>query len=478
MRNVAELVKTDGAEARIRSAAEFEENEELQRIAEGGTKAIRSKVWSLAWPSLAEMTLQNVLQMIVMIMVGWVGPEAVAAVGLTNQPIFFALAIFMALNVGSTAIVARAIGAGNREEANRAAQQTMSVNLLLSIVIAFLGYAFAEDMLRILQAEPEVLKEGVPYAQIMLLSLSFTVVSMSMSAVLRGAGDTKTPMKINVLSNVLVVVLGFPLIYGLPGIPGLGVVGAAVATAIARLVATLWVTWVLFSGQTLLRLTVKDSIRFDRDIFRRIVRIGLPSAGEQFAMRAGQLIFTIILAGLGTTAVAAHSICFSILGLSFMPGMAFAAAASSLVGQGLGARNPELAERFGWETSRYGRIFAGAMSLVFLLFAPYILRMYTNDPNVIEQGTVALRIIGIVQISQASQFILAGALRGAGDTRIPLYSMIIGVLIVRVALCMLFVLVFHWGIVGAYLSMAADQIARSTIIYFRYRSGLWKKALV
>ncbi|MDF2960159.1 MAG: efflux family protein [Paenibacillus sp.] len=452
--------------------------QQLLRLETGGKKEIRKVILQLAGPSLVENIMLNLLQMLVMIMVGHVSAEAITAVGLTNQPVFFAFAVFMALNIGTTAIIARSTGAGNMQEANRTAQQTFILSLLLSMVILTFSYIYAEAILFWLGATPEVLEIGVSYAQMMFVSLGFTVISTSLSAVLRGAGDTRTPMKINVLSNIIVVLLGYPLIYGFAFIPGMGIMGAAIATAIARATAMVWVLTVLFGKQSIIRLSWKQIWMFDQPLIRRIMKIGLPSAGEQFALRIGQLVFTLVVSGLGTSVFAAHTICFNIMGLTFMPGMAFSLAASTLVGQGLGAGKPDLAEKFGWETSRFGRIFAGLMGVAFIGLAPYIMMLYTHDPSVIEPGTDALRIIGLIQTFQASQFILAGALRGAGDTRFPLLSTFIGVFIFRALLCMLFVLVFGWGIIGAYISIAVDQIVRTVIIFYRYKSGRWKTAAV
>jgi putative MATE family efflux protein len=448
--------------------------QQLLKLETGGKKEVRKVILQLAGPSLVENLMMNLLQMIVMIMVGHLGAEAITAVGLTNQPVFFALAIFMALNIGTTAIIARAMGGGNVADANRTAQQTFMLSLLLSIVVISLSYIFAGSILVLLGATQDVLREGVGYAQMMFLSLGFTVISTSLSAVLRGAGDTRTPMKINVLSNILVVALGYPLIYGIGAVPGMGLIGAAVATIAARGIATLWVVVVLFGKGSILQLSWKRLFIWDYPIVRRIVKIGLPSAGEQFALRTGQLVFTLVVSGLGTAVFAAHTICFNIMGFTFMPGMAFSLAASTLVGQGLGAGKPDLAEKFGWETSRFGRIFAGLMGVVFILLAPYIMMLYTHDPAVIDAGVDALRIIGLIQTFQASQFILAGALRGAGDTRFPLLSTFVGVFIFRALLSLLFVLVFKWGIVGAYLAIAIDQIVRSAIIFYRYKGGRWK----
>jgi putative MATE family efflux protein len=452
--------------------------EQLLKLEAGGKKELRKVILQLAGPSLVENLMMNLLQMIVMIMVGHLGAVAITATGLTNQPVFLALSIFMALNIGTTAIIARAMGSGDVEEATRTAQQTFMLSLILSVVVNGLSYIYAEHMLVLLGASPEVLHEGVRYAQIMFLSLGFTVISTSLSAVLRGAGDTKTPMKINVLSNILVVVIGFPLIYGIGVIPGLGLNGAAIATTIARGIATLWVVYVVFGKDAIIKLSWRQLFRIDYPIIRRIVKLGLPSAGEQLALRGGQIVLTLVISGLGTAVFAAHTIVFNILSFSFMPGMAFSLAASTLVGQGLGADRPDLAEKFGWETSRLSRIFGGVMGVAFFVLAPYIMRLYTSDPEVINGGVAALRIIGLVQTFQASQFVLAGALRGAGDTRIPMISTFVGVFIFRGALSVLFVIGFHWGIIGAYLSIAVDQLVRTAIIFYRFKNGKWKTATV
>lgn len=437
-------------------------------------KAVRQTIFRLAGPSLVEMMLINVAQMLNMIMVGRVGAEAVAAVGLTNQPYLLLISLFMTLNVGTTVIVARSIGSGHVEEANRAANQAFLLNVALSVIVAAFGYWFAGDLLHLMGGEESVVAYGLAYAKIIFLSTAFSTISTALSATLRGAGDTKTPMKINVLANILVVVLGFPLIYGLWGFPKMGVTGAAVATIIAQSISMIWVIAVMFSGKYVVRLTLTNFFRLDREIIRKIFSIGYPSAIEQIVMRVGMLIFVKIAASLGTIALAATQIAFNIFGMSFMPGMAFSIAASTLVGQSLGAAKPELAEKFGWQVRRMGSIVAGAMGLVFIIFANYIMMLYTTDPEIIANGVIGLRIMGLIQISQSTQFILGGALRGAGDTKYPLYSTFIGVWGFRVLLSLIFVFVFHLGITGIWIAAAVDQFARSLLIYRRFKQGKWK----
>jgi len=441
-------------------------------------KAVRQSIFRLAGPSLVEMLLTNFTQMLSMIMVGRLSPEAVATVGLTNQPFFLLLALFMTLNVGTTVIVARSIGAGKVEEANRAAGQAFLLNIVLSVITIAFSYMFAGELLRMMGGSEEVVEHGLTYAKIVFLSIGFTTISMSLTATLRGAGDTRTPMKINVFANILVVLIGFPLIYGLGSFAGLGITGAGIATITSQFVSMVWVTGVMFSGKYKVRLSLRHLFRLDKEMIVRICKIGLPSALEQIIMRLGMLIFVKVAASLGTMAVAATQIAFSIFGLTFMPGMAFSIAASTLVGQALGASLPDLAERYGWQVRKIGMYVAGGIGVGFILFAPQIMLLYTTEPEIIEKGALAIRIMGFMQVSQATQFILGGALRGAGDTRYPLYSTFIGVWGFRVALSLLFVYGFKMDLYGIWLAAAADQFVRSVLIFRRFKKGAWKTVRV
>ncbi|MFE5321346.1 MATE family efflux transporter [Paenibacillus sp. NPDC056579] len=438
-------------------------------------KAIRSMIYRLAGPSLVEMLLINFAQMMNMIMVGRIGAEAVATVGLTSQPYLLLLVLFVALNTGTTVIVARAVGSGNVEEANQAAGQAFLLNILLSVAVVALSVLNARWLLSAMGANEEVIGHGLTYARITFLSIGFTTISSVLSAILRGAGDTRTPMKINVVSNAVAVALGLPLIYGFAGFLGMGVTGAAAASITAQLIATAWLVSVMVSGHYMVRLRWKDVTRFNSAIVMRVLKIGLPTSAEQLIMRLGIATFVKISAGLGTVALAANQLVTSVIGLSFMPGMAFAVAASTLVGQALGAQKPELAETYVWQVRKFGMVVAGIMGLVFMLFAPYILMLYTGDRHIIDAGTLALRIVGFIQVSQASQFILGGALRGAGDTRYPLYSTLIGVWGVRVVLSLLFVQGLGWGMAGLWSAVALDQFLRSNLIYWRFKRGNWKR---
>lgn len=438
-------------------------------------RAIRRMIFKLAGPSLTEMLLINLTQMMMMIFVGHLGSTSVAAVGFTSQIYALMTVCFAALNTGTTVIVARSVGSGRREDANRAAGQSLLLGTMLSLFIMFAGLLYGEKLLFMMGANADVVQEGLTYARLMFISIAFSSISSSLSAILRGAGDTRTPMKINVLAAYLSVSLGFVLIYGHLGIPVLGTTGAAAATLIVQFGAMLVFLLVMFSGKFELALSWREISHFDKKMIGRMLSIGIPASLEQLVMRLGIMTFVKIGAGLGTTAIAASQLVTNVIGLSFMPGAAFAIAASTLVGQSLGVGKAELAERYVRQVRKYGMALAGVIGAIFIVFAPQILSLYTNDATMIREGTWALRIVGFIQVSQISQSIVGGALRGAGDTRYPLYSTMIGVWGVRVVLSYVFVYVFGWGMIGLWSAVACDQFLRSHLIYLRYQRMAWKK---
>lgn len=422
------------------------------------------------------MLLVTLVGMADMIMVGRLGPAAIAAVGLTNQPMFFAMAVFMALNVGTTAVIARAVGGAERGLADDSLRQSFMLTMLMGIGVSVLGVVFARDVMVLMGAEEEVISLGVAYMQIVAAGAIFMLLTMCVAAALRGAGDTTTPMKVNTFCNILNVIGNYTLIYGKFGFPRMGVAGAALSTSISRVIALVLIMRVVTGGRFVLHL--KGPFRFNFPLIRRIVNVGLPAAIEQLILRGGQLTYLRIVAGFGTAVVASHQIAMNILGLSFMPGQAFAVAATTLVGQGLGARRPDLAEKGALETRRLGMAVSGLMALLFVVFGRYIAVLYSNDATVVAKTATVLRIIGLVQPAQSTQFILAGSLRGAGDTRWPLYSTAIGIWGFRVVVGYVLAVVLGMGLVGAWLGMAIDQLVRSAIILVRFRSGRWKLAEV
>lgn len=439
----------------------------------------RNPMWRemlrITWPAFIELVLSTLFGMIDMVMVGRLSPAAIAAVGLTNQPFMLLLAIFAAVNIGGTTMVAWSIGARDLSRAKRITRQVIVLNLVLGMIVGVLGVLAARPIVRFMGARPDTIELATSYYQIVAAGLVFQAVMMAVSACLRGAGETKIPMAYNVGSNLLNVFGNYVLIYGMWGFPRWGVAGAALSTSLARLLACFWALYVVyFSNYSVIKLKFKGNYLPDWEIIGKVFKIGLPSALEQFVLQSGLMLFAKIVSGLGTIGFAAHQIGLNISGLSFSPSMAFGVAATTLVGQSLGAGDLHKAEQYVRFIRKIAVATACLMGGIFILFSHPLARLYTADLVVAQMAGTVLKILALAQPGQSTQLTLAGALRGAGDTMYPLYASIIGIWMFRVGATFLFVNVFGWGLIGAWVALVLDQYIRSTVIYLRFRSGKWK----
>ena len=443
------------------------------------THPIRKDVTRIAWPVLAEMLLGSLFSMIDMMMLGRmantaVATTSVAAVGITNQPLFIGLALVQALNVGGTAMVARFIGSKQLHKVENTVKHVILLNLLLfAIPLSLLGILFTDPIMTVMGAHADTVAIGSLYFKIIMLGFIFQALNFSLAACLRGAGDTRLPMKINLGVNFLNVLGNAVLIYGLFGFPQLGIVGAGISTSLSHLLASFILFSYIFKGKSIVSLSLSP-FEFRKDTIYNLARIGIPASLEQISLRVGIVLFARIVASLGTVTFAAHQICLSILGLSFNPGQAFGIAASALVGQSLGAEQPTKAQEYAQETRKIGSVVSSFIALIFFIFGPQIVGLYTRDPEIISSASLALKVIALVQPFQSSQLILAGGLRGAGDTVWPLMATFFGVLGVRVVLSYVFVVLFGLGLVGAWMAVFVDQLVRWILVYTRFQTGKWK----
>ncbi|MGE5578715.1 MAG: MATE family efflux transporter [Bacillota bacterium] len=436
---------------------------------------IRKRIVNLALPALAEMTLMTLVSMADMIMVGRLGPWAITAVGLSNQPMFVAMSVFMSLNVGATALVARAIGARKPEEAFKVARQALVIATVMGAVLAVLGMLFAEQILSLMGAEPDALVPGTAYLRIVSAGLMFQGATFSLGASLRGAGDTKTPMSVNTVANLVNLVGNYLLIFGHFGFPRLEVVGAAIPTLLSRFVGFALIMRKVFSHRGAIKMSVTDSFGYDRETVSRIFKIGLPAALEQLVMRSGQMIFARIVSSFGTVTYAAHQVALNVEGLSFSPPQAFQTAATALTGQSLGAKKPDAAMRVGKEARFIGVCMAVLTGSILFFLGRYVVQMYTDDPTVIDLSSSMLKIIAFAQPFMAINFVLAGALRGAGDTKWTLYITMAGIWGVRVVAAYLLALNLGMGLTGAWIAMALDMTTRAVLVNLRFSAGHWTK---
>ena len=436
----------------------------------------------IAWPSFLELILTQLTSMADQIMVGHLpgqlGVMALSAVGLSGQPKFMLMTMIQAMNVGATALVARYRGQDNQEKANRVFRQAFILNFIMAAGFMILGLMFDKQLLRFIAGtgiSDETMEYARVYFRIQMYGFIPLAVSFTCTAVLRGIGDTKTPLVYNTTANVINVVFNYLLIYGKFGFPELDVAGASIATVIGQTVAFAIAMYIVWSKKRYVYLEItKDFFKFDGDIMYNVVMIGLPSMIEQLFMRAGMIIFTRTVTSLGDIQYATHLVCMNIMSMSFMGGQAFANASTTLTGQSIGRRRYDMAEIYMRFTRHVGLVFAMFLAVVFVIFGRNLVWLYNQTDEIVNMGGQIMILIGILQPIQASQFIIAGGLRGAGDTKYSAMVILITVLFVRAMFAVLFVRIFHWGLWGAWAALASDQCLRSLLILLRYNSGKWK----
>ena len=446
------------------------------------SKELYRDIIRIAWPSFVELLLTQLTSMVDLMMVGSmggkahpeIGTQALAAVGLTTQPKFLLMAAFVAMNTGVTALVARNKGTNDSKQANLVVRQGLLFTFCATIILSILGFIFAKPMVIFMgSTEAIVTKWATQYLQIQMIGfLSFALTS-TVTASLRAVGDSKTCMIYNLIANVVNVIFNWLLIYGNLGFPELGVAGASLATVLGQVVAFIIAFIVIIRGNGFLKLEFKLGFKPDKVVLGNMVNIGLPAMVEQLLMRAGMIIFAKTVASLGTTAYATHQVCMNIQALSFMTGQAFAVSATTMMGQSLGKRRTDMAQAYCSRTRKVGLVFSLILAAVFILFGAEIVGLYNSDPEIIRIGGQIMLFVAFLQPFQSSQFIIAGGLRGAGDTKATAIFTFITVLLVRPIVAIVLVH-FGLGLYGAWAAMATDQILRSALVLYRYNSGKWK----
>jgi MATE family multidrug resistance protein len=435
--------------------------------------AIRRDVLRLALPAMGEQMLSMMVGIVDTFLVGHLGAAPLAAVGLANQWVFLATTLFGAIATGSTALIARFIGAQEPKQASRVLGQSVLGGATIGVVATALGVGLATPAVVLLGAQDDVVALSASYLRLVSSIFFFSTLMFVGNAAMRGAGDTRTPLYVMLVVNALNIVVAWITINGLFGLPRLGVVGSALGATTGRLVGGVLVVAILLKGRAGIQLRLKR-LEPDIDLMRRILRVGLPTGVEQLLMRTGQMVFARILAELGTVAYAANQVAINGWSLSFMPGFGFALAATTLVGQSLGAEDPEGAERRGYTAFRIGAALMTVVGMAFILFPAQIVGFFTNDSQLVTLGSLPLQMVGLVQPLLGASMIFAGGLRGAGETRYPMIITSASIWFVRLPLAFLFTLVFGWGLTGAWGALAFDMSLRGFLNYLRFRSGGWK----
>ncbi|HET9224900.1 MAG TPA: MATE family efflux transporter [Roseiflexaceae bacterium] len=381
---------------------------------------LRRRVLSLAWPVIGQNLLETLLGVVDTLLVAGLGVAAIAGIGGALQIMFFVLAALSALSVGSSILVAQSVGARAFERASGLARQSLLWSVILAVPLALVGVTMADVIISVFGMEPEVAQIATEYLQVTMGTVVVLVLLILGGGVLRGAGDSRTPLIVTAIANVLNVILAYGLIYGHFGLPALGAVGSAWATFMARSVALLLMLGVLWRGRNGVSISGRSGWWPDWSVARRVLGLGIPAAVEQVLVTTAFLVMTILVARLGTDTLAAQRISMTALSFSFLPGIGFSLAATALVGQSIGARRPREGSEMAKIATLWAVMWMGAIAVLFFVFATPIMRLFTTDPEVIRIGAAGLRVVALTQPFWGVGMVQSGGLRGTGDTRFPL----------------------------------------------------------
>lgn len=428
-------------------------------------------ILQLAWPAVVGNLLMSVVGIVGIKAVGTLGTQAVAAVTTGHRIFFISQGILMALTAGTTAMVARAWGAGDKDEAGKVTRASVVIGAVLSVLLAIPCMVFADELVGIFKLDPQTLAEAADFIRwISVFNIAFSL-SMVIGSAVRAAGDTITPLWIGAVTNVVNVFLLYGMVFGRFGFPAMGVRGAALASGIAFAVGAVISLVMWLKGWLIVGVGTGRSLTSER--IGQLIRIGIPAGGEQFILQVGFVAFLYIVAFYGTAAYAAYGIGVQLLSLSFVVGFGFAIAASTHVGQRLGALDPEGAARSGWRAMWLSVAAMTVIGAIIIATAEFTASLMIDDPEVIRLTVVFIYILGAVQPLMAMEFALGGALRGAGDTRFPMLTTLTGLVVVRGSV----------AAIGAYLGLSVewiyaalivDYIVKASMLAWRFKQDRWK----
>jgi MATE family, multidrug efflux pump len=431
----------------------------------------------LAIPMVLEMVLESLFAVVDVFWVGRVGANAVATVGLTESLLLLVFAIGMGLSLSTTAMVARRIGEKDPEDAAVAGVQAIFIGLAVSVAIGVPALIFAPDLLRIMGASPEIVATGSGYARIALGGSGVVLLLFLNNAIFRGAGDAAIAMRLLWVSNIINLILDPCLIFGWGPFPRLGVTGAALATFTGRGIGVGYQFYRLLRGTERIRV-LRRQIRLNLEVLVRLIRVSLTGI-MQFAIAQTSWIGLVrIVSIFGASAVAGYTIAIRVVIFAILPSWGLSNAAATLVGQNLGAKQPERAETSVWRTGFYNMIFLGAVGIGFVIFAEPIVRLFTHDPAVVPMAASCLRIVSYGNIGYAYGMVMLQAFNGAGDTVTPTIVNFFGFWIFEIPLAYWLAIHQGWHSKGVYWSIviAEGAIAAASIVLFR--RGKWKQRMI
>jgi len=439
---------------------------------------LNRSVFTLAWPVLVQQVALSLVQLVDTFLVGHLGTDALAGVGLATFIQWTPQAGVFALTAGATAVLARDIGAAKPEQASVALRMGLLLSLIWGVVTALGVFAVAGPSMGVMGATGQALDLGATWLRWATPGLAANAVLFVAIGCLQGAGDTRTPMLVMLCVNVVNAIVAFVYINGSWFFPRLGVAGSGLGFSASQVVGLGIILAVLTPGRAGVRLHWPTAFTFDGPVTRRVLKVGLPAGIENLQFQFAMLAYTRVIASLGDVALAAHNVALRVQGLAFMPGQAFAQSATAMTGQALGAGKPKLAERAAFIAARYALAILCVVAVTLALFGGPITRVFIDDPAVTANGRRLLLVFAFALPAIAIAFTLAGALRGAGDTRTVMYIFALSPWLLRVPVAYCCAILLGWGVEGAWLGAVLDMWVRALLTGLRFRRGRWKAIYV
>jgi len=439
--------------------------------------SLKKAIFLLAIPMALELLMESTFALVDIYFVGKLGASAVAAVGLTESYLYLLYSLAMGVATGVTAIIARRIGEKNREEAGRSAVQAVFLGLICSVPFAFAGIFFSKELLALMGADQWVLDEGYRYTQWMLGGNVVIVLLFVINAVYRGAGDAAIAMRVLFIANSVNIVLDPILIFGWGPFPSMGIEGAAIATNIGRGTGVLVQLWLLFKGGKHIKIKLSQ-VYWDAKLMFNIFRTSLGGVGQMLIGMTSWIFLMRILSDIGSEAVAGSTIALRIMMFSMMPAWGMSNAAATLVGQNLGADNPDRAESTVWKIGFYNMIFLVGVSVIFFMFNYRLMEIFTSDAEVIRIGATWLRILSYSYFVYGWWMVATQAFNGSGDTKTPTLINLVFFWLIEIPLCYVLAISSDWGYSGVFWGCFFAETSVGIFTLWLFNRGSWKTVKV
>ncbi|WP_018589306.1 MATE family efflux transporter [Terrisporobacter glycolicus] len=429
-------------------------------------------ITTLAIPVIIENILQTLLGTVDTYFAGQINDNAIAAIGVTNLIMNVFIVFFTAISIGTSAIVARNFGKGEMDKVKEATTQSIFLGIIISLVVGVINILFYDHILKICGATNEILDFTIPYYLVVAVPIIFLCLSLILSSCLRSTKDTKTPMIATAFANVLNIILNMLFIK-----MNMGIIGLALATTISRCMNVVILLIKLRMCNINIKIN-KEVIKGGNDTLKAIIKIGAPAGMEKLIMRLGQLVYNSMIISIGVSAYVAHNIAGNIESYTYIPALGFGVATATLVGISLGEGDSEKSKEIVYLADIITTLCMVAIGMLLFIFAPQIVKIFTNTVEVQIMVINVLRLIALFQCFIAITQIFTSALQGAGDTKFPMYATLVGIWGVRIGIGYFLGIIMNFGLFGVWIAYAIDITVRAFLLIIRFNHGKWESIAI